>query len=297
MCAFEVLETCPEERSGPKVGEGYENCPNCKLARYCLDVPEGVEPKAKRSDGHYPIESLIQKLDMTGTRVFEADYLCMPSTGDAAWFPRFQVETHVSPEAEFVPGHKVHLAVDTGVFTGAVLFQVVEKQGENGPYQVVHVFADLLTEGHPAEANARAIRSLAGLRCEGIWHHAFTDPAGKSRNAIGPTVLAEYARSSVILDPWPLAKVADSLALLESFIAPSFGPPQLLVHPRCDDLIRAFQCYRRAKKFGQWTDKPEDPQHPHEDLIDALRGGLRAMYPEGRIPPTNLTRVSARSVL
>jgi hypothetical protein len=296
MCAFEVLERCPKKRSGPKVGAGYEKCPACKLSRYCLDVPEGVEPKAKRSNGHYPIESLIQKLDTVGTRVFEADYLCKMSTGEAAWFPSFQVEKHVTHAADYATGHPVHLAVDTGVFTGAVLFQVVKREGDDGPVDVVHVFADYLSEARSAEANARAIRALVANWCVGVPQFATTDPAGGSRNAVGPTVLAEYARSGLILQAWPYSKVADSLALLESFIAPSVGEPQLLVHPRCEDLIRALQSYRRAKRGGQWLDKPQDPQHPHEDLVDALRGGLRAKYPEGRTPPSTLNRVPARSV-
>jgi hypothetical protein len=29
-------------------------------------------------------------------------------------------------------------------------------------------------------------------------------------------------------------------------------------------------------------DYPADPQHPHEDLIDALRGGLKLALPVGR---------------
>ena len=33
MCAFEVLERCPEERSGPKLDSGYAKCPECSLAR------------------------------------------------------------------------------------------------------------------------------------------------------------------------------------------------------------------------------------------------------------------------
>ena len=296
MCAFEVLERCPKDRSGPKVDSGYANCPSCKLARYCLDVPDGVEPKAKRSDGHYPIESLIQKLDTTGTRVFEADYLCRASSGEAAWFPKFQVETHVSPEAEFHPGVPVHLAVDSGVFTGAVLFQVVPTVRDETLTDVIHVFADYLSEGLSAESNARAIRLLASQRCHGVLNHCTTDPAGKSRNAVGPTVLAEYARAGLILNAWPHSKVSDSLALLESFIMPSIGKTQLLVHPRCEPLIRALQGYRRAKRAGQWMDKPEDPQHPHEDLVDALRGGLRARYPEGRTAPSNLQFVQANKV-
>ena len=76
-----------------------------------------MQPKAKRSNGHYPIDSLIQKQMTTGTRVFEADYLCKLSSSESAWFPSFNLETHVNDKAEFVSGPEVHLAIDTGVFT------------------------------------------------------------------------------------------------------------------------------------------------------------------------------------
>ncbi len=43
----------------------------------------------------------------------------------------------------------------------------------------------------------------------------------------------------------------------------------------------------RAKRGGQWADFPEDPQHPHEDVMDALRGVLFARFgaplPNGRV--------------
>jgi hypothetical protein len=57
-----------------------------------------------------------------------------------------------------------------------------------------------------------------------------------------------------------------------------------------------MQNYRRAKRGGQWQDWPEDPQHPHEELVDALRGGLRTYFPNGRCPEPNYARVSARRV-
>ena len=217
-------------------------------------------PKAKRSDGHYPIDSLIQKLRTTGSRTFEADYLCKLSSSEAAWFPAFQPETHVTEDAEFVAGTNVHLAVDTGVFTGAVFFQVcqVGAQG-NLSSDVVKVFADYLFVGRSAEANALALKQLAEVRCNKLIHHATTDPAGGSRNAIGPTVLFEYEKSGLTLTAWPLAKVADSLALLDSFLTPATGPPRLLIHPRCVDLINALQCYQRAKRAGQWLDKAQRP--------------------------------------
>ncbi len=292
MCVFEVLENCPDERSGPD----RERCPACPLHRYCYDVPDGVEPKAKRADGHYPIDSLIQKLRTTGARTFEADYLCKLSSSEAAWFPAFQPETHVSEDAEFKLGTEVHLAIDTGVFTGAVFFQVRSK-GEGDEVDEVHVFADYLAEGLPAGRNAVALLELAKARCGGLIHHAVTDPAGNSRNPIGPTVLHEYKRNDLPLEPWPLAKVVDGLALLDSFITPTVGPPRLLVHPRCKALIEALRGYRRAKRAGQWLDRPEDPQHPHEDLVDALRGGLKARFPDGREQKWVMKRMLARKAI
>ena len=300
MCAFEVLERCPEERSGPRVGEVFENCHACPIREYCHDVAEGQEPKAKRSDGHYPIESLIQKLRTTGRRVFEADYLCRLSSADAAWFPTFSREVHVSEDAEYVEGPDVHLAVDSGVFTGAVFFQIHKATlPGGGTVDQVRVFADYLAEGKPAGLNAVDIVKVALARCKGNRHRTTTDPAGRSRNAIGPTVMAEYARAGLHPKPWPLCKVADSLALLESFINPADAAvPQLLVHPRCAATIDALESYRRAKRGGQLLDEPADPQHPAEDLVDALRGGLKAHYPNGRNPAqASLSRVPARSVI
>lgn len=294
MCAFEVLERCPDERSGPDLGR----CPECPIFRYCHDVAEGEAPKAKRSDGHYPIESLIQKLRTTGTRVFEADYLCRLSSGDAAWFPTFGREVHVSEAAEYDEKLEVHLAVDSGVFTGAVFFQIGQAQGLAGPVDQVRVFADYLAEGVAASKNAANIVKLAGLRCAGRRHRTTTDPAGRSRTAIGPTVLGEYIREGLHPNPWPICKVSDGLALLESFICPADGStPQFLVHPRCEHTITALESYRRAKRGGQLLDEPADPQHPYEDLVDALRGGLKAHYPNGRNPaPSPMHRVKAGKV-
>jgi phage terminase large subunit-like protein len=54
----------------------------------------------------------------------------------------------------------------------------------------------------------------------------------------------------------------------------------LTMHPRCTRLKEAFRSYRRQRRGGQWIDFPADG-HPEEDLIDALRGGVRDALPEG----------------
>ena len=147
---------------------------------------------------------------------------------------------------------------------------------------------------HAAFAVGEAVlakgRELFGRDAEFAW----TDPAGKAQNPIGPTVLEEYARAGLRLDPWPVKTVLDGLAKVESLV--SLDPPLLTIHPRCTRLIGAFSNYRRARRQGQWIDRPEDPQHPHEDVLDALRGGLRLCYPQGRVPAATLPRISARRV-
>jgi hypothetical protein len=293
MCIFEVLERCPTSRSG----KSLEKCPDCPLFKYCHEVPEGVLPKAKRSNGHYGIDALIQKLRTTSTRTFESDYLCRGPKADGVWFPGFSHDTHVTESAEYDPALPVHISIDSGVFTGAVFFQITRDHTGDGSSEEVHVFADYLHEGGTAESNAQAILEIARQRCGGRMDRISTDSAGGSRNPVGPTVIAEYERMGLRrLDRWPVGSVADGLSLVESFVQPAEGPPKLLVHPRCQPTIRAFQSYRRAKRGGQWQDYPEDPQHPHEELVDSIRGGLRLMYPEGRTRPTSLHRVPAGKV-
>ena len=296
MCIFEVLERCDGERSGPKVGGRYEKCGACPLEKYCYEGASG-EPKAKRSSGHYSIDALIQKLRTTSRRTFEADYLCKGPKADGLWFPAFDPATHVGTGAEYDPALPVHLAIDSGVFTGAVFFQVTRDPTGGSGNERVHVFADYLREGASAEVNARDILGLARSRCNGRFDRLSTDPAGGSRNPIGATVIAEYERVGLRpLMHWPTGSVADGLSLLESFAHPADGRPRLLIHPRCTATIAAMQSYRRAKRGGQWQDYPEDPQHPHEELVDSLRGGLRTCYPEGRGRQVSFPRVSARQV-
>jgi hypothetical protein len=115
-------------------------------------------------------------------------------------------------------------------------------------------------------------------------HYRSTDPAGGARNPVGPTVLAEYQRAALYLERWPGGSVLDGLALVESLVESADGTAGLFVHPRCRHVITAFAHYSRARRAGQWLDEPADPQHPHEDLIDALRGGLRRHFPFGNRP-------------
>ncbi len=294
-CVFEVLERCPDSRSG----ERLENCHECVLQPYCHDVRDGDTPKAKRSNGHYSIDALIQKIKLAGKGVFEADYLCKGPRADALWFPTFSLAEHVSGAIELDPMLPTYLAIDPGVTTGAVYFQHRHDANDPGNDEVI-VLDDFLSSGSTAEQNARDIlKRQEDLFKQRRIREIFLDPATRARSSTGSAVLDEYKRGGIeSASYWPGSRVADSLALLESFVRPAQGPPRLKIHERCKWLIEAFQNYRRLKRGGQFEDRPLDPQHPFEDMIDALRGGILAMYPQGRLAPGSpKARVPGRKVL
>ncbi len=296
FCIFEVLERCSSQRSG----ENLENCPKCPLFSYCHDVENGETPKAKRSNGHYPIDSLIQKVQGTSKKAFEADYLCNGPKSEGLWFSSFQHSTHVSELAEYNPNFPVYLSIDPGVFCGAIFFQVNSYMQEERRIEEITVFADYLKEGGTAGFNGDAIADLAEVYSGNRITRLFMDPAGGSRNGIGTAVSEEMLRYKMTRfckpEWWPYGAVIDGLALLESFVDSADQCSKLRIHPRCVATIDAMGNYLRARRSGQWQGYPEDPQHPYEEQVDALRGGLRTLYPSGRVSPVVYKRVSARQV-
>jgi hypothetical protein len=190
--------------------------------------------------------------------------------GEGAWFDAFDAATHVSRQAGYDARFPVYLAVDSGVHTGAVWFQI----NDTGFEPVVDVIADLYLQGKPAAEAARMIVRKSHEVCGKTPPYGYTDPAGGAKTAVGPTVLGEYEKEGLYLSPWPMQPVLDGLALVESLVA--INPPRLRMHPHCEATVEAFGNYKRKQVQGQWVDRPEDPQHPYEDMIDALRGGLMA---------------------
>jgi hypothetical protein len=98
--------------------------------------------------------------------------------------------------------------------------------------------------------------------------------------------------SSRILARWPNHQVLDGLETLDLLLETG----NLQIHPRCVRLKAAFQTYCRQRRGGQWIDFPADG-HPEEDLIDALRGGVRDALPAANELAPQLPRVHAARVL
>jgi hypothetical protein len=91
--------------------------------------------------------------------------------------------------------------------------------------------------------------------------------------------------------------VLDSLSLVESLLGGDQREPEILIHPRCEHVIAGFYGYERASRSGEFLDTPLDPQHPHEEMIDCVRGAACDKWPEGRRPAPKWHRVSARKLI
>jgi hypothetical protein len=232
-----------------------------------------------------------------GTRLGQQELMAeVLEVGDGTWFPGFDPEKHMSESADYDSRFRVHLAIDCGVsrHVGAVWFQARELAP--GKHRVT-VFGDYHAEGLYSEAAARAIRTRGEeLTNRGRLDSVRLDPAASARTGIGPTAYGEFARifGERLLGRWPLHRVTDGLDQLEVLLETGC----LVIHPRCVKLKAAFQNYAR-KRTGRsdWLDEPADPQHPHEDLMDALRGGVRDRFPEGRIEQPAMRRIHASLIV
>ena len=123
------------------------------------------------------------------------------------------------------------------------------------------------------------------LPCRGKIELVRLDPAAGARSSLGPAAYSEYEQvfGSRFVARWPRHLVLDGLETLDLLLESG----NLLIHPRCSRLKDAFQTYSRQRRGGEWIDYPADG-HPEEDMIDALRGGVRDAFPEGLVPsPTS----------
>lgn len=205
---------------------------------------------------------------------------------EGVWFHNFDPARHVMTNepwrAEYQPGLPVWLAIDCGVsrHTGAVLFQIRERDAYRS---LVTVFGDYYAEGLYSEVNAEAIKMLASELCQGITDNVVLDPASSAKTGVGPSALSAY--QDVFgweVDFWPQHSVTDGLDQLELLVGEPDSEPSLIIHPRCEHLQAAFNSYVRKFQGGRWLSRPLDPNHPAEDLIDSLRGGVRDALPFGR---------------
>jgi hypothetical protein len=261
-----------------------------RLIKELVGDPTTAIVRGSTYDNHRHLAaSFFEKIVATyeGTRLGQQEiHAEILEVGEGAWFTALDPARHVSVEAEYDPRLAVHLAIDCGVsrHVGAVWFQV---RAVDAYRNRVSVFGDLHREGLFSEAAAKAVWARSGeLPSLGRLDTVRLDPASTARTCIGPAASGEFERvfGRSVLGRWPVHRVTDGLDQLETLLDSGC----LVLHPRSVLLKAAFQNYARASRGGEWLDAPADPQHPHEDLIDSLRGGVRNRFPEGRVEPPRL---------
>lgn len=230
----------------------------------------------------------LDRLDryLTGTQ-YQRLRLGLWAAGEGAWFAAYDDSKDVSKEAAYHPDRgKVHLAIDcNGKHIGAVWFQL--RDVDTDPK--VCIFGDYY-DADPAKhaaIHAKAILDKSQNLCGNRVDRLTGDPSGGQHTGVNTTVDAEYRKAGLPLNHWPKhgGSVARGLSLIESFLGGN-----LQVHPSCRMLRTALLNFKRKRRNNQWIDEPEDPQHPHEDLIEALRGGLLDKWPNGRRPDLKLRK-------
>ena len=119
---------------GPKVGDSrYLNCPDLPDQTLLPGRPEGCRAQGQAVGRALPDRLPDPEAATTGTPGLRGRLPLQALVERGGLVPPLPGETHVSEEAEYDPGLPVHLAVDTGVFTGAVFFQIVLRDGDRGP--------------------------------------------------------------------------------------------------------------------------------------------------------------------
>jgi hypothetical protein len=238
-------------------------------------------------------DKVIAKFE--GTRLGQQElYAEVLEISEGAWFAGFDPAKHVTEKAEYDPRLPVHLAIDAGTSrtTAAVWFQVLQ----TGPHHHrVTVFADYVRIDTYSEVNAKAIKAMGeSLPCRGRIDTVVIDPASSARSSLGPAAYGEYER--IFSRGFSRAVgglIIDGLDQIELLLETG----NLLFHPRCVHAKASFQNYARARRGGEWLDEPASPQSPHEDVMDALRYGVRSRFPEGRPQPSTMRTIHARSGL
>jgi Terminase large subunit, T4likevirus-type, N-terminal len=245
------------------------------------------------NQSHLPKEFIAQIVGLyentrLGRQEIYAEFL---DTTEGVWFANFNPTKHITVEAEYHPLWYVRCAIDAGTsrHTAAVFFQVRTSPGEVRPR--VNVFGEYHGYDLMSYGNAVAIKELADeLPCRGRLDIVRLDPAAVAKTSLGPVAYGEYERAfgPRIVARWPQHQVLDGLDTIEVLLDAGC----LTIHPRCVKLKEAFLNYCRQRRGGQWIDFPEDG-HPEEDMMDALRGGIRDALPDGGVIVPDMRRVHA----
>lgn len=242
---IDTLARCPPERP----------CEGCPLWDDCRG-------RAKQARGFIAIDDAIAQRQRVGDAVWRAEMLCERPTRSSTVYPEFDQAVHV--RTFDVPGGAQMLGgMDFGHRVPTVLLWAF-LPATAGREAVLHVVDELVVSGELVEKQI----ALAGQRPWPRPRWIGADPAGHTRNdQTGWSTIARWREAG-----WPIrtrrTSIAAGIDAVHRRLRRADGASTLVIHPRCEALIRAMTMYHYPR------DNPACP-HPvkdgHDHAADALR--------------------------
>ncbi|MBN1765499.1 MAG: hypothetical protein JW860_09605 [Sedimentisphaerales bacterium] len=242
-CLWEVIEPCRDRV-----------CGRCQLNDDCRGI-------AKKGVGYFSIDDAIAQKSRSSLQAWRAEMLCQQPNLEDQVFGEFDPRVHVR-KIGYNPNLPLYRSIDFGFSnpTACLFIQV------NKAINEVYIIDEHVQNKIALDEQARIIQEKVPYPVAATY----CDPAGNQRSIITGTAVTYEMATLGIPCRTRHSKILDGVEKIRSFLKPASGHPRLFIAPKCQNLIRAFQCLHFKRQNGILQESPEkDGVHDH--VIDALR--------------------------
>jgi hypothetical protein len=245
----------------------------CPLYNDCRGRAKHIDPA---SPGHYFITDAISLKGRVSIDTWKSEMLCQGISRADAVYERFRINIHVVDhlplESHFRRAAGSQLSVeraanlslicgmDFGLRNPSVILWGILDSSPDKP-STLYIVDELRTTGEITEINARRIadgrsastESAAASACWQVPSYVAIDPSGRSRHTSSALSDEDHLRRAGLTPIGADNQIARGVSAVRALISPASGPPRLLIHSRCTQLISDILTYRY------------NPDRPHSD--------------------------------
>jgi len=238
------------------------NCP--AASRTCDGCP--IEPecagRARHAHGHIRVEDAISMKRRCAEPTWESEMLCLRPSREHLVFPEFNRATHTARfemdrddrSLEWIAG------MDFGFRAPTVILWAVHDPGDN-TLRIIdeHARAEMILADH--------IETITKSRWpKPRWIGA--DPAGRQRSdQTGVSPAQQLRKAGLTVRDRPKS-IHEGVLAIRARLQPASGPPTLIIHERCEQLIKSLETLHYSRDNPHdLTPVKDGPDH----AADALR--------------------------